>query len=172
MSHLQNLPSRRVILKSDRRRRFRSRSLHRPPLKSSHPCKEFSVPHAQGSFTVDVHPLTPTPAAGLSRFTINKTIHGDLEATTIGEMLAGGDPRQGAAGYVAIEVVTGTLDGKYGSFALQHFATMDANGPKMQVIAVPGSGTGDLKGIEGTFVIRIESGEHFYDFDYTLPSEQ
>ncbi len=127
---------------------------------------------AHGSFTVDVHPLPPTPAAGLSRFTINKTIHGDLEATTIGEMLAGGDPRQSAAGYVAIEVVTGTLGGTHGSFALQHFATMDGSGPKMQVIVVPGSGTGDFKGIEGTFVIRIEEGEHFYDFEYTLPEEQ
>jgi len=136
------------------------------------PPKEIPVHHAHGSFTVDVRPLTPTPAAGLSRFTINKTIHGELEATTIGEMLAGGDPRRGTAGYVAIEVVTGTLDGKHGSFALQHFATMDASGPKMQVVVVPGSGTGDLKGIEGTFIIRIEDGKHFYDFDYTLPEEQ
>jgi len=127
------------------------------------------VPHAQGSFTVDVHPLTPTPAAGLSRFTINKTIHGDLEATTIGEMLAGGDPRQGTAGYVAIEVVTGTLDGKHGSFALQHFATMDASGHKMQISVVPGSGTGSLKDIAGSFTIRIEGGQHFYDLDYNLP---
>ena len=134
--------------------------------------KEIPVHHAHGSFTVDVHPLTPTPAAGLSRFTINKVIHGDLTATTIGEMLAGGDPKQGAAGYVAIEVVTGTLDGKYGSFALQHFATMDATGPKMQVIVVPGSGNGDFKGIEGTFVIRVENGQHSYDFEYSLPEVQ
>ncbi len=131
--------------------------------------KEVPVHHAHGSFTVDVHPLTPAPAEGIGRFTINKTIHGDLEATTIGEMFTGGDPRQGVAGYVAIEVVTGTLDGKHGSFALQHFATMDGAGPKMQVIVVPGSGTGELKGIEGTFVIRVENGKHFYDFDYTLP---
>ena len=128
--------------------------------------------HAHGSFTVDVYPLTPPPAAGLSRFTINKVIHGDLEATTIGEMFAGGDPRQGAAGYVAIEVVTGTLNGKHGSFALQHFATMDASGPKMQVVVVPGSGTGELMGIEGTALVRIEDGQHFYDLDYTLPEEQ
>jgi hypothetical protein len=49
---------------------------------------------------------------------------------------------------------------------------MDAGGPRMQVIAVPGSGTGELKGIQGTFVIRIEDGQHYYDFDYTLPEEQ
>jgi len=125
--------------------------------------------HANGTFTVDVRPLPPGPADGLARFSIDKQIHGDLEATTKGEMLSGGDPRQGAAGYVAIEMVTGTLAGKHGSFALQHFATMDASGPKMNVIVVPGSGTGDLKGIAGTFVIHIEKGQHSYDFDYTLP---
>ena len=131
--------------------------------------KEIPMQHAHGSFTVDVHPLTPAPADGLGRFSIDKVIHGDLEATTKGEMFTGGDPKQGTAGYVAIEVVTGTLDGKRGSFALQHFATMDANGPKMQVIVVPGSGTGELKGIAGTFTIRIEDGKHEYDFEYSLP---
>jgi hypothetical protein len=124
---------------------------------------------AQGNFTVDIHPLAPAPAEGLGRFSINKTIHGDLEATTIGEMFTGGDPKQGAAGYVAIEFVTGTLNGKYGNFALQHFATMDGKGPNMQVIAVPGSGTGEFKGIEGTFTIRAENGQHFYEFEYELP---
>lgn len=124
---------------------------------------------AQGTFTVDIHPLSPAPAEGLGRFSINKTIHGDLEAATIGEMFTGGDPKQGAAGYVAIEIVTAKLNGKHGSFALQHFATMDGKGPSMQVIAVPGSGTGELKGIEGAFTIRAENGQHFYEFDYTLP---
>ena len=125
--------------------------------------------HAHGTFTVKVAPLTPPPAEGLGRFSIDKQIHGDLEATTKGEMFSGGDPKSGVAGYVAIEVVTGTLAGKHGSFALQHSATMDASGPKMTVVVTPGSGTGDLKGIAGTFTIRIEGGQHFYDFDYTLP---
>ena len=133
------------------------------------PTKEIPMHHAHGTFTVDVHPLTPAPAEGLGRFSIDKQIYGDLEATTKGEMFTGGDPKQGAAGYVAIEVVTGTLAGKHGSFALEHMATMDASGPKMQVIVVPGSGTGELKGIAGTFTIKIENGQHFYDFDYTLP---
>jgi hypothetical protein len=125
--------------------------------------------HAHGTFTVDVKPLTPPPAEGLGRFSIDKQIHGDLEATTKGEMFSGGDPKQGAAGYVAIEVVTGTLAGKHGSFALQHSATMDKSGLKMSVIVVPGSGTGELKGIAGTFTIHIDNGQHSYDFDYTLP---
>jgi len=70
---------------------------------------------------------------------------------------------------VAIEVVTGTMAGKHGSFALQHSATMDQSGRKMTVIVVPGSGTGDFKGISGTFEIKVESGQHSYDLEYTLP---
>jgi hypothetical protein len=125
--------------------------------------------HAHGTFTVNVQPLTPAPAEGLGRFSIDKQIHGDLEAATKGEMFSGGDLKQGEAGYVAIEVVTGTLAGKQGSFALQHTATMDRSGYKMTVIVVPGSGTGELKGIAGTFTINIEKGRHSYDFEYTLP---
>jgi len=125
--------------------------------------------HAHGTFTVDVKPLTPPPAEGLGRFSINKQIHGDLEATSKGEMFSAGDPRQGAAGYVAIEMVTGTLNGKQGAFALQHLGTMDAGGPKMQVQVVPGSGTEGLKGLAGTFTIHNDKGAHSYELDYTLP---
>jgi hypothetical protein len=125
--------------------------------------------HARGTFTVKMLPLTPAPAEGISRFSIDKEIHGDLEATTKGEMFSGGDPKLGVAGYVAIEVVTGTLGGRQGSFALQHSGTMDQGGRKLSVIVVPGSGTGELKGISGTFDIQIANGQHSYDLEYKLP---
>ena len=125
--------------------------------------------HAHGTFTVDLQPVAPAPAEGLSRFSISKQIHGDLEATSKGEMLSGGDFKSGAAGYVAIELITGALNGKHGSFALQHSATMDQSGQKMTILVVPGSGTGDFKGIAGTFIIHIDKGQHSYDMDYTLP---
>ena len=128
--------------------------------------------HARGTFEVKVQPLAPAPAGGLMRMSIDKTIHGGLEATTKGEMLSGGDPKAGAAGYVAMEVVTGKLDGKSGSFALQHSATMDAGGQKMDIKVVPGSSTGELKGLAGTFTIVIANGQHSYDFAYTLPASQ
>jgi len=136
--------------------------------------KETPIPpmtrHAHGTFTVSIQPLTPPPADGLSRFSIDKQIQGDLEATTKGEMFSGGDYKTGAAGYVAIEVVTGVLQGKRGTFALQQMATMDSNGLKLSVVVVPGSGTGELKGISGTFTITIADGKHSYDLEYTLPA--
>lgn len=125
-------------------------------------------PHARGTFTVDIKPLTRSPAQGIGRFSIDKTIMGDLDGSTKGEMLSGGDPKQGIAGYVAMELFTGTLAGKHGSFALQHTATMNQSGPKMSVTVVPGSGTDGLKGIAGTFTIELTKGQHFYDFEYEL----
>jgi hypothetical protein len=125
--------------------------------------------HARGTFTVEMKPVTPSLADGVSRFSSEKQIHGDLEGTSKGEMLSAGDPKTGMAGYVAIEVVTGTLADKKGSFVLQQSATMDASGRKLSVVVTPGSGTGELKGISGTFDIQIANGQHSYDLEYTLP---
>ena len=86
--------------------------------------------HAHGTFTVDVHPLTPAPAEGLSRFSIDKQIHGDLEATSKGEMFGAGEYTKGAAGYVAIETVTGTLAGKHGSFVFNTWPPWMQTGPR------------------------------------------
>ena len=134
--------------------------------------KEVSVSHhARGTFEVKVQPLSASDIDGVARFSIDKVIHGDLEATTKGEMYTAGDPKAGAAGYVAIEVVIGKLGDKSGSFVLQHFATMDASGRDMTVKVAPGSGTGELKGISGTFTITIADGKHNYDFEYALPGD-
>lgn len=124
--------------------------------------------HARGTFQVKMQPLPSPPAEGLMRMSIDKDIRGDLEATSRGEMLSAGNPEAGEAGYVAMEMVTGTLGGMRGSFALQHTATMDAGGQNMQIKVTPGSGTGELKGIAGTFTITIADGLHSYDFEYTL----
>ena len=124
--------------------------------------------HARGTFTVNMQPITPAPAEGLACYSMQKQIQGELEGTSKGEMISAGDPKQGAAGYVAIEMVTGTLAGKKGSFALQQMASMDQSGRKISVMVVPGSGTGELKGISGTFEIQIANGQHSYDLKYTL----
>ena len=76
---------------------------------------------------------------------------------------------KGSAGYVAIERVTGSLDGRTGAFTLQHSGTMTRGVPELSVTVVPDSGTGQLAGLSGKMAIRIEEGgKHFYDFDYSL----
>lgn len=131
-----------------------------------------AMQHARGSFDVKIEPQKPdnavAEAAGLGRMSIDKQFHGDLEATSKGEMLSVLDRAAGSGGYVAQERVTGELQGRSGSFVLQHNATMDHGAPSLNIIVVPGSGTGELAGISGSMTIRIENGKHFYDFSYTL----
>lgn len=123
--------------------------------------------HATGAFDVKVAPL-PMDDKTFSRMSIDKQIHGDLEATTKGEMLASGSA-EGSGGYVAMEKVTGTLQGRKGTFILQHNATMTRGTPYLNIIVVPDSGTGELVGLTGNFQIKIADGKHSYEFDYTLP---
>jgi hypothetical protein len=124
---------------------------------------------ATGTFSVKLVPLDPPATdAPLARMSIDKQFHGELDATSVGQMLSIGTEVPGSAGYVAMERVTGTLRGKHGSFALQHSGTMDRGQPRLSVSVVPDSGTGELKGLSGSLSIRIEAGQHFYDFDYAI----
>jgi hypothetical protein len=130
---------------------------------------------AQGTFEVKTAPLSPDEAiaaTSIGRYSLDKVYRGDLEAASAGEMLGAGNPATGTAGYVAIEEVTGTLQGKSGSFALQHFGTMGGGKFDLNVRVVPGSGTRELEGIAGVLTIIIEGGKHSYAFEYTLPEIQ
>jgi uncharacterized protein DUF3224 len=126
--------------------------------------------HASGPFEVSLKPLDAyNKGADLGRMSIDKQYHGALEAVSKGEMLTAGSPTKGSAGYVAIEQVSGALDGCKGSFVLQHNATMDRGKPSLNIIVVPDSGTGELAGLSGTMTVIIGEGKHSYSFDYTRP---
>jgi hypothetical protein len=127
--------------------------------------------HAGGTFEVK---LTPQAAddknedATLGRMSIAKQFHGDLEATSKGEMLTAGTGVKGSAGYVAIERVSGKLHGRSGTFILQHSGTMTRGTPQLTITVVPDSGGGELMGLAGQMTIRIADAKHSYDFEYTL----
>ena len=130
------------------------------------------MPQAQGTFDVKTAPLAAddaTAATSIGRYSLDKVYLGDLEGASAGEMLGAGNPATGTAGYVAIEQVTGSLHGKHGSFALQHFGTMDQGKFEINVKVVPGSGTAQLAGIAGALTILIEGKNHSYSMEYTLP---
>ena len=126
---------------------------------------------ATGPFEVEMKPDTSV-AASYGRMTLKKHYHGGLEASADGEMLSGGDPKTGTAGYVAIERVEGSLDGKAGTFQLMHWGTMDGGKFDLRIGVVPGSGTGALQGISGTMTIEIAAGgKHSYSLVYELPAK-
>jgi hypothetical protein len=123
--------------------------------------------HATGPMEVDTKPDTST--APYNHLTLTKHYHGGLEAEGTGEMLAGGGPT-GTGGYVAMEVVKGTLDGKAGSFELMHWGAMEDGRFELRISVVPGSGTGALKGITGSMTMEIgPDHKQYYVLAYTLP---
>ncbi len=126
---------------------------------------------AHGTFEITITPASSDGEgqdATLGRFILDKQYHGDLEATSQGQMLTAGTATQGSAGYVAIERVTGTLAGRSGSFTLQHNGLMIRGAPELTVIIVPDSGTDELTGIAGRLTIGEEDA---YDLAYTLPDD-
>jgi hypothetical protein len=127
--------------------------------------------HAKGTFEVRLTPAGPEDkgqGATLGRMAIDKQFHGDLEATSKGEMLSAGTSVKGSAGYVAIERVSGALQGRTGSFILQHSGTMTRGAPQLTITVVPDSGSGHLAGLAGKMAIMIVDGKHSYEFEYTL----
>jgi len=128
--------------------------------------------HAIGTFEVKVLPYTEDKydeGTTLSRYTLDKQYHGDLEAISQGEMLTAGTSVKGSAGYVAIERVSGTVNGRKGTFVLQHTGTMNRGALQLSVSAVPDSGTDQLTGLTGTMNIVIADGKHSYDLEYAIP---
>jgi hypothetical protein len=127
--------------------------------------------HAKGTFEVKVVPVAEDKADGstLGRYSLEKQYHGDLDATAKGEMLTAGSDVKGSGAYVAVEHVTGTLNGRKGSFALVHKGTMGGGSMHLEVTVVPDSGTDQLTGISGKLNIIIADGKHSYELEYTLP---
>jgi hypothetical protein len=125
--------------------------------------------HASGTFEVKLVPQTSERQdTDLGRMSIDKQFHGDIEGTSKGEMLTGMTSVKASAGYVAMEKVSGTLQGKRGTFILQHSATMDWGAPQLSITVVPDSGTGELVGLAGKLAIKIADGKHSYEFEYWI----
>src|SRR4030095_14690737 len=124
--------------------------------------------HARGTLEVTVKTMQSVDTGAddhLARMSLDKQFAGDLVGTGKGEMLSAGTEVKGSAGYVAMEKVVGTLDGRKGSFILQHSATMNRGAPQLTITVVPDSGTEGLTGLAGRLQIDIKDGKHFYDFE-------
>ena len=123
----------------------------------------------EGTFDVKLAPQPPAEGQTWGRQAISKTFHGALEGSSRGEMLAAGTAVKGSAGYVALEQVSATLEGRHGTFFLQHFGLMDQGKAALTVSVIPDSATGELTGLQGSMSIDISGGQHRYTFNYTLP---
>jgi hypothetical protein len=137
-----------------------------------------AVRHATGGFEVTITPEAQVPApeggAPTSRMALHKVFSGAFQGEARGTMIAAGVPAAGqAASYVAIDQVSGTLEGRSGGFVLVHRGTMTkTGGADLSVIVAPDSGSGALEGISGTLAIEIKDGKHLYDLAYSLPDRR
>jgi len=129
---------------------------------------------AQGTFDVTVTPQTTVDKTNepFERLLITKEFHGDLEATSKVVMLGSRGPVEGSGGYVALELITGKLNGKSGSFVLQHKGTMSKGAFMIDVTVIPDSATDQMTGLSGSMAIVIEGNKHSYSFEYTLPPDK
>ncbi|MFG1921404.1 DUF3224 domain-containing protein [Cryptosporangium sp. NPDC048952] len=115
---------------------------------------------ATASFTVDTFEPVGEPDGSIASALLTKTFTGDVEATSTVRMLT-----VDQTAYVAVERITGSVQGRKGSFVLLHTATQEE--ARWQVVA--GSGTDELAGLTGTAVLtRHEDGSHTFTLDYEI----
>lgn len=120
----------------------------------------------KGFFEIDLAPVQgDSHPAG--RMLISKTYSGDLVGTGVGQMLSKRTD-SGASAYTAIEEVIGELDGKSGGFTLVHNGYMSAEEVRLDIVILPGSGSGELQGIRGTVNIIQGADGHKYEMNVQL----
>lgn len=102
-----------------------------------------------------------------TRARIAKTFRGEIEGHGSVEMLAA--RADAGSGYVALERISGVVNGRAGAFSLLHIGTMSGDETWARWLVVPGSGTGALRTIRGEGRIdRDAAGKHTFTLDYEL----
>jgi Protein of unknown function (DUF3224) len=118
--------------------------------------------------TWDGKPHHEVSGAKLTEGTMIATYRGALEGTgeTRFVMTYINDDNCYTTGY---ELVTGTLDGRTGTFVLQHVGRYKDGSVSGGFTVVPESGTGQLAGLSGSGGITWEAGQSgVYTVDYVL----
>lgn len=137
------------------------------------------MPHTSAVFVIDSQePRTldfvKETGVDYGALTLSKTFSGAIEGTSTVAMLYTRTPGENGsyagAGYVALERISGSVDGHRGTFALLHISTVLGNEPPLsRYLISPGSGTGDLAGLSGVGLITIDDdGTHTLHLDYEL----
>jgi hypothetical protein len=127
--------------------------------------------NATGTFEITMHPEAPydvVEGVSLARVRFEKRFSGALDASSVVHMIGARTAVETSAGYVAIERVTGSLDGRAGTFVLQHSGVMTRGALSLSVTVVPDSGTGALAGLSGSMTIQVVEGKHRYAFEYAI----
>jgi uncharacterized protein DUF3224 len=127
--------------------------------------------HATSAFTItgwEPTTIDDRDGVSLTRTKVTKTFTGDLEGTSVAELLMAGAPNDSAA-YVGFERIECKLNGRYGSFILHHNAVSARGEQSATWTIMANSGTGELQSISGAAQIVIDAdGGHTLVLDYGL----
>jgi hypothetical protein len=127
--------------------------------------------HAAGTFEIESweeEPYDEREGAKLTRTRLTKTFRGDVEGESTAELLMAYASEEGSAAYVGFERVVGCVHGRSGSFVLHHTASSGGE-PSASWSVVPGSATGELRGLRGEArIINEPDGGHSFALDYDL----
>jgi Protein of unknown function (DUF3224) len=106
----------------------------------------------------------------LGRIHIRRSFDGAIDGSSSAELLTATAP-DGSAAYVALDAVSGKLDGRVGGFVLEHHGTVSSAGSSTAGSIVPGSGSGELQGLRGECEILVDAdGNHQLALEYELDS--
>ena len=109
----------------------------------------------------------PAEGSRLTRATVRKTFSGALEGTSVTELLPAEGPQ--GSGYVASERVTGALEGRRGTFVMQHGGIGEGDEERAFGAIVAGSGTGELAGLRGEARYAHDASGARLTLTYELP---
>ena len=130
--------------------------------------------HATATFAVqnwdENEILDADGGSRVTRATVSKSFEGDIEGEGTVEWIMGYD-EEGSAVFVGLERIVGRIGDKTGSFVVQHVGAFDGGSAKGTLLVVPGSGTGDLRGLrgEGSFEAGLGSdGRRSITLDYDV----
>ena len=124
--------------------------------------------------TWDGRPWNEVPGAKLTHSIVGQRFSGGIEGeATCQQLIAYSD--DAAASFVGLHQITGSLGGRAGSFVLQSVGTYADDSARVTWTVVPGSGTGELRGLrgQGGYSSRREDYPNVaYTLDYSLDETQ
>ena len=112
--------------------------------------------------------LEPEDGGKLTRASVTQDFRGDIAGTGSVEWLMCYRP-DGTAHFVGLQRIEGKLGKGSGSFVVESIGDFDGKTAKGQLAVVPGSGTGDLDGIQGEGSFSAPMGSKAtYTLDYKI----
>ncbi|WP_329389252.1 DUF3224 domain-containing protein [Streptomyces sp. NBC_01351] len=127
---------------------------------------------ATGRFTFadwEEHPVGPADTTPrLARASVTNSFSGAIEApgTSCSYTIAYTGETTGT--YAGMELLSGSVEGRKGTFALEERGEFDASGTRCRFEVVPGSGTGELTGLAGSGGFDHRHGEESVAYTFTF----